>query len=164
MPHQTTVVELPVEPQVHTLFELMAGKSVDTPQQEINRQIKRRRSTLNHSVITKGLMLFGIISLAMGILTLASAVSLFSSVSLSSLVKPMLLDGTSDLILGALTIASSRVMAKGRLLGIWLYVASVLMSYLYTVAVGEKLNVILLGFSLLFIWHIFQSRQDLGLS
>lgn len=149
---------------VHTLFELLAGKSIDMPQEGIDRKLHRRQPTIDPSILAKGLMILGILSVTTGVLTVLLVIRLLSNAHVTSLVKPMLMEGTSDMILGTLTIASSRVIAKGRLLGIWLYIGSILINYLYSLAVGEKLNYIVLGFSILFIWQILKSRSELRLS
>lgn len=145
--------------QVHTLFELLAGKSIDPPLSEGNAQGKRRPSTLDPSVLTRGLMFFGVFTIAAGALTLLSAASLLSQPSFSSLVQSMWMEGTSDVIFGALIVASSRAIVKGRMLGIWLYAASILADYVYRLALGEPMNYLFIGLSLLFIWQLLGSRK-----
>jgi hypothetical protein len=62
--------------------------------------------------------------------------------------------------LGALIFISSRVLAKGKIFAIWLYGGAILMDSIFNIAMGYKLNYILIGFGLLFIWQMVKRKNE----
>jgi hypothetical protein len=80
------------------------------------------------------------------------------------LAEAMLTDAVYEFALGALLFASSRAFAKGRILAVWLYAASILLDVLYNILTGNPLNYLFIGFGLLLIWQIlkFKDRLDLA--
>ena len=75
-----------------------------------------------------------------------------------------LTDVAFDFILGALIIASSRALAQGEMLAVWLYGSSLLIDSFYSLVMGYPLNYILMGLVLLLIWQMIKYRAELELS
>jgi len=118
---------------------------------------------LKKSAFVAGLAIFGVFNTLAGIISLVSAIILFSDASMPSLASAMLTDAAYKLSLGALIIASSRAFTKGKFLSIWLYAGSILLDSLYNLITGYPLNYIFIGFGLLLIWQILKFRNELEL-
>ena len=118
---------------------------------------------LKKSAFVAALAIFGVFNTLAGIISLVSAIILFSDASMPSLASAMLTDAAYKLSLGALIIASSRAFTKGKFLSIWLYAGSILLDSLYNLITGYPLNYIFIGFGLLLIWQTLKFRNELEL-
>jgi hypothetical protein len=126
--------------------------------------------THNHPSVPKkshfviALVFFGVCSLLAGIVSIVSAIILLSNGTASDPISYMMIEPVYQLGLGAFILASSRAFAKGKLLSVWLYGASILVDSLYHVALGYPLNYLFVGFGLLMIWQILKFRTELELA
>jgi len=122
------------------------------------------RPVLNKSVFVLALALFGVFSALAGIISLVTAIILFSNASMPGIASAMLTDTAFELSLGTLIIASSRMLAKGRILSVGLYAGSIVLDTLYNIMTGYPLNYVFIGFGLLLIWQILKFRNELELA
>ena len=118
---------------------------------------------LNKKVFVASLAIFGVFDILAGILSLVTAIILFSNASMPSLASSTLIDAIYKLSLGALILASSMIFAKGRLLAIWFYAGGILLSNLYNLIMGYPLNYVFIAFGLLLIWQIWKYKNQLEL-
>lgn len=123
-----------------------------------------------HQIVIKkstyviALAVFGGMSLLAGVISLISAIVLLSNAAMPSVVNTILTDVAFDFILGSLIIASSRALAKGKMLAVWLYGGSLLIDSFYSLRVGYSPNYIFMGLGLLLIWQMVKYRAELELS
>ena len=138
--------------------------------QHTTTQPKITAITQTHQVVIKKstyvipLAVFGGMSILAGVISLVSVTVLLSNVVMPSLVNTILTDVAFDFILGALIIASSRAVARGKMLAVWLYAGSLLMDGFYSLVMGYPLNYIFMGIGLLLIWQMVKYRAELELS
>ena len=119
---------------------------------------------LKKSTFVIALAIFGVFSVLAGMISLATWITLSSGAAMPGLADAMLIDAVYEFILGALIFASSRAFAKGKMLSVWIYAASILLDSLYNIVTGYPLNYVFVGFGLLLIWQIlrFKGRLDLA--
>lgn len=115
---------------------------------------------LRKSPLLTGLMVFGIFYTFGGVISLVTAASLILHSSYLEIANRSLMDGTLNLILGVLLITSSRVLMKGKMLGLWLYGATILVEVFSTLARGESLSFLFIGFVLLMTWQMFKMKNE----
>ena len=118
---------------------------------------------LKKSTFVIALTLFGVFSVLAGMISLATWITLSSGATMPGLAESMLTDAAYEFFLGALIFASSRAFAKGKILAVWLYVASLVLDSLYNIVTGYPLNYVFIGFGLLLIWQILRFRDRLEL-
>lgn len=118
---------------------------------------------LNKKAFIASLAIFGVFDILAGIISLVTAIILFSNASMPSLASSTLIDAIYKLSLGALITASSMAFAKGKLLSVWLYAGGILLGSLYDLIMGYPLNYVFLGFGLLLIWQILKYKSQLEL-
>jgi len=119
---------------------------------------------LKKSTFVIALAIFGVFSVLAGMISLATWVTLSSGAAMPGLADAMLTDAVYEFILGALIFASSRAFAKGKMLSVWIYAASILLDSLYNIVTGYPLNYVFVGFGLLLIWQILRFRDRLDLA
>lgn len=119
---------------------------------------------LNKSTFVIALAIFGVFSVLAGMISLATWITLSSGAAMPGLAEAMLTDAVYEFVLGALLFASSRAFAKGRILSVWLYAASILLDSLYNILTGYPLNYLFIGFGLLLIWQIWRFKDRLELT
>ena len=119
---------------------------------------------LKKSTFVIALAIFGVFSVLAGMISLATWITLSSGAAMPGLADAMLIDAVYEFILGALIFASSRAFAKGKMLSVWIYAASILLDSLYNIATGYPLNYVFVGFGLLLIWQILRFRGRLDLA
>ena len=131
-----------------------------TTQPKITALTQTHQSAFKKSTFVIALGVLGGISILAGIVSLISAIVLFSNASLPSLARSMLTDVVLDITVGALILASSRAFNKGNMLAIWLFSGSLLLDSLYSLIRGYELHYILLGLGFLFIWQMLKFRRE----
>ncbi len=119
---------------------------------------------LKKSTFVIALAIFGVFSILAGMISLATWITLSSGAAIPGLADAMLTDAVYEFILGALIFASSRAFAKGKMLSVWIYAASILLDSLYNIVTGYPLNYVFVGFGLLLIWQILRFRGRLDLA
>jgi hypothetical protein len=119
---------------------------------------------LKKSTFVIALAIFGVFSVLAGMISLATWITLSSGAAMPGLADAMLIDAVYEFILGALIFASSRAFAKGKMLSVWIYAASILLDSLYNIVTGYPLNYVFVGFGLLLIWQILRFRGRLDLA
>jgi hypothetical protein len=119
---------------------------------------------LKKSTFVIALAIFGVFSILAGMISLATWITLSSGAAIPGLADAMLTDAVYEFILGALIFASSRAFAKGKMLSVWIYAASILLDSLYNIVTGYPLNYVFVGFGLLLIWQILRFRDRLDLA
>ena len=119
---------------------------------------------LKKSTFVIALAIFGVFSVLAGMISLATWITLSSGAAMPGLADGMLIDAVYEFILGALIFASSRAFAKGKMLSVWIYAASILLDSLYNIVTGYPLNYVFVGFGLLLIWQILRFRGRLDLA
>ena len=119
---------------------------------------------LKKSTFVMALAIFGIFSVLAGSISVATSTTLFSGAAMPGRAEAMLADAVYEFVLGALILSSSRAFAKGRILSVWLYAASILLDSLYNIATGYPVNYVFVGFGLLLIWQILRFRDRLELA
>ncbi len=119
---------------------------------------------LKRSTFVIALAIFGVFSVLAGMISLATWITLSSGAAMPGLADAMLIDAVYEFILGALIFASSRAFAKGKMLSVWIYAASILLDSLYNIVTGYPLNYVFVGFGLLLIWQILRFRGRLDLA
>ena len=119
---------------------------------------------LKKSTFVIALAIFGVFSVLAGMISLATWITLSSGAAIPGLADAMLTDAVYEFILGALIFASSRAFAKGKMLSVWIYAASILLDSLYNIVTGYPLNYVFVGFGLLLIWQILRFRDRLDLA
>jgi hypothetical protein len=119
---------------------------------------------LKKSAFVAALAIFGVFNVLAGIISLASAIIFSADASAPGLANPLLIDAVYEFSLGALIFASSRALAQGKILSLWLYGGSMIADCLYNLMMGNPLNYVFIGFGLFLIWQILQFRNRLELS
>ena len=135
-----------------------------TTQPRITAIAQTHRVVIKKSTFVIALTVFGGMSIVAGVISFVSAIVLLSNAAMPSLVNTMLIDVAFDFILGALIIASSRVLAQGKMLAVWLYGSSLLIDSCYSLVMGYPQHYIFMGFGLLLIWQMVKYRAELELS
>ena len=122
-----------------------------------------RQPVLKKPAFVLALAIFGVFSTLAGIISLVTAMILFSNASMPSLAESMLTDAVYEFSLGALIFASSRAFAKGKMVSIWLYGGSIILDSFYNLMTGYPLNYVFIAFGLFLIWQILRFRNQLEL-
>jgi hypothetical protein len=122
-----------------------------------------RQPALKKPVFFAALAAFGVFSTLAGVISLTTAITLFSNASMPSLANTMVTDTVFELALGALIFASAGAFTKGKLLSVRLYSGSIVLDSLYNLGTGHPLNFVFIGFGLLLIWQILKYRNELEL-
>lgn len=118
---------------------------------------------LRKSAFVAALALFGVFNTVAAILSLITAIILFSNGSMPSLANATLMGAVYKLSLGALILASAFTFTKGRMLSVWLYAGSLIIDCVYNLMTGYSLNYVFIGFGLLIIWQILNYKNQLEL-
>jgi hypothetical protein len=158
MEHRTTVVELVTKPFEKPIY-FLKSKTENIILRESDQREIQPQPTLKKSSLVAGLAWYAVISFIGGLIGMI-AIKGFVPSYLPALAESMYLDSVFDMSLGALIFISSRVLAKGKILAIWLYGGAILMDSIFNIAMGYKLNYILIGFGLLFIWQMVKLKND----
>lgn len=116
----------------------------------------------SHFVIA--IVFFGVCSILAGIVSFVSAIILLSNGNAPDPASRMLIEPVYELSLGAFILVSSRAFAKGKLLSIWLYSASIIIDSLYHIVMGYPLNYLFVGFGFFLIWQILKFRKELEIA
>ena len=124
---------------------------------------QRYQSVPKKSHFAIALIFFGVCSVLAGIVSLVSAIILLSDGTAPDPMSRMLIEPVYELSLGAFILFSSKAFAKGKLLSIWLYGASIIIDSLYHLIMGYPLNYLFVGFGLFLIWQILKFRDELEL-
>lgn len=124
---------------------------------------QRYHSVPKKSHFAIALIFFGVCSVLAGIISFVSAIILLSNGTAPNPVSRMLIEPAYELSLGAFILVSSRTFAKGKLLSVWLYGASIVIDSLYHLIMGYPLNYLFVGFGLFLIWQILKCRDELEL-
>ena len=131
-----------------------------TTQPRINVGAQTHQTVFNKSIFVIALAGLGGLSLLTGIISLVSAIVLFSNASMPSLFSTLLANAVLDITVGTLMIASSKAFAKGRILAVWLLGGSILLDCLYSLIMGYELHYILIGLGFLLIWQMLKFREE----
>ena len=135
-----------------------------TTQPRITARTQTHHVVIKKSTFVIALAALGGMSILAGVISLISAIVLLSNAAMPSLVNTILTDIALDFILGALLFASSRALAQGKMLAVWLYGGSLLIDSFYSLVMGYSLNYIFMGLGLLLIWQMVKYRAKLELS
>jgi len=73
-------------------------------------------------------------------------------------------DAIFNTVFGILIFICSRVLAKGKVLAIWILVGCVLFSIIYSFAMGRGFNFVIAAVGALFIWQLFTLKKQGELS
>ncbi len=146
--------------QFYTLLDLLKSKT----QSEIQEKTFQQAPALDKSMLAKGLAFFGFVLLIMGVINLLSATSLLLKSAFPDLANTILINGVSGVVIGGLIFASSRALAKGKIIAIWFYVGSIVVDCIYNFTTGRPINYSFIGFGLLFIWQMFRFKDEWQLS
>lgn len=103
--------------------------------------------------------IYGLFLVISGGITLLSALSFVSTKSFPDLANDMLLKSIFDIAVGILIFATSRAMAKGKALAIWLCGISMVIEVSGQLITGEKLNFLFIMFGIYALWHISQENK-----
>jgi hypothetical protein len=158
MEHRITITELVIKP-VEKLVSFLTSKPKNIIPRDSNQKEIQTQSTLKKSTLVAGLAWYAMISLTGGLIGII-AIKGFVPSYLPALAESMFLDSVFDMFLGALIFISAQVLAKGKVLAIWLYGSAILMDSIFNIAMGYKLNYILIGFGLLFIWQMVKRKNE----
>lgn len=112
------------------------------------------------SIYVIALTVLGGIAILGGIISLVSAITLFSNAVLPSLARTILSNAVFDMIVGALIIASSKAFAQGKILTIWLLGGSILVDSLYSLIRGYELHYLFIGLGFVFIWQMLKFKKE----
>src|SRR5688572_18044399 len=94
---------------------------------------------------------------------LAGAINLLGGLS-SGLSPTRLADVLFNIVDGILLFICSRVLAKGRVLAIWLFIFIILFSLVYSFIMARGFNFISAAFGALVLWHLFSLKKKNELS
>jgi len=131
-----------------------------TTQPKITVTPQTRESAFKKSTFVIALAVLGGFTILAGIVSLISALILFSNASLPILARTMLTDAIIDITVGALLVASSRAFVSGKMLAIWLCAGSMFLDSLYSLIKGYELHYIFIGLGFLLIWQMLKYRQE----
>ena len=126
-------------------------------------------ATIPHPPVSKkstfviALAFFGVLSILTGIVSFVSVIILLSNATMPDPASTLLIETAYHLGLGALILASARAFARGKLLSIWLYGASIIIDSLFHLTMGYPLNYLFVGFGMVVIWQILNFRNELEL-
>jgi hypothetical protein len=129
-------------------------------QPKINVITQTHQSVFKRSIYVMALAALGGITVLAGIVGLISAIILLSNAALPTLSHTMLRNAVVDVTIGALLIASSKVLARGKILAIWLYCSGILLDILYSLIMGYPLHYIFIGLGGLLIWQMLRFRKE----
>jgi hypothetical protein len=118
------------------------------------------QSVFKKSTFVIALAVLGGITIFAGIVSLSSAIILFSSASMPNLFRTILADAVFDISIGTLIIASSRAFGKGKIQAIWFFGGSLLLDSLYSLIRGYELHYIFTGLGFLLIWQMLKFRKE----
>lgn len=135
-----------------------------TTQPRITTITQTHQLVIKKSTYIIALAVFGGMSILAGVISLISAIVLLSNAAMPSLVNTILTNVAFDFILGALIIASSRALAQGKMLAVWLYGISLLVDSFYSLVMGYSPNYIFMGLGLILIWQMVKYRAELEIS
>jgi hypothetical protein len=135
-----------------------------TTQPRITAITQTYQFVIKKSTYVIALAVFGGMSILAGVISFVSAIILLSNAAMPSLVNTILTDVAFNFVLGALIIASSRALAQGKMLAVWLYGSSLLIDSFYSLVMGYPLNYIFMGLGLLLIWQMVKYKAELELS
>jgi hypothetical protein len=122
------------------------------------------RPVLKKSTFVAALAIYGVFSSLAAIISLTSAIVFSSHASAPELANALMIDAVYGFILSALIFASSRALAQGKMLSVWLYGGSIILDCLYNFVTGNALNYVFIGFGLFLIWQILRYRNRLELA
>ncbi|MER2599326.1 MAG: MotA/TolQ/ExbB proton channel family protein [Caldilineales bacterium] len=127
--------------------------TVNEPIQQEGRN--KRSKNLNYYVAT--LTVIGILGVVAGLIHLFRAMSSgFSNTSLA--------DVLFNTAFGVLILICSRILAKGKLLAIWFFGACILMSLIYSYAMGRGFNFVIAAVGAYFLWQLYSLKKQGELS
>jgi hypothetical protein len=115
------------------------------------------------SVFVAAFAIYGIFNTLAGIINLASAIILLSNATMPGRANAMMMNALFEICLSALIITASILLAKGKILSIWLYGASIILDSLYNLITGYPLNFVFIVFGLLMLWQTVKFRNELAL-
>jgi len=118
------------------------------------------QSVFKKSTFVIALAVLGGLTFLGAIISLVSAITLFSNASLPALSRSILSDAVVDMIVGTLMLASSRAFAQGKILTVWFLGASILVDSLYSFIRGYELHYLFIGLGCLFIWQMLKFKKE----
>ena len=126
-----------------------------TTQENKNQPIAEKSKSFKSYVTI--LTVFGVLGVLAGLINLLGAISSgFSGAGLS--------DAIFNTVLGILIFTCSKVLAKGKVLAIWILGGCVLFSIIYSFAMGRGFNFVIAAVGALFIWQLFTLKKQGELS
>jgi hypothetical protein len=126
-----------------------------TMQESKNQPVVEKSKTFKSYVTI--LTVLGILGVLAGLINLLGAMSSgFSGAGVS--------DAIFNAVFGILIFVCSRVFAKGKILAIWILVGCILLSIIYSFAMGRGFNFVIAAVGTLFIWQLFTLKKQGELS
>lgn len=119
-----------------------------------------QQSVFKKSTFVISFVTLGSLTILGGMVTLASAITLFSNTVLPELAGTILMDAVLDLMVGTLIMLSTRLFIRGQILAIWLFGGSILLDCLYSLIKGYPLHYVLIAFGALLIWQMLKFKKD----
>jgi len=142
MKHNTTIIELR-----------------SNAQQEEDKNLK---SLVNKPTLAKILAGFGSFEILFGLFNLITGPVIMSNSFSNSVGKSITIDGLLGVFLGGLIFISSRLLLKEKKVSTWIYLSAILIDLVYKLVMDYSLNFIFIGFSLIILWLMLQSNNQLA--
>ena len=119
-----------------------------------------KQSVLKKSTFVFALAGLGGLTILAGMVSLVSAIILFSNAALPNLSNTLLSDAGMDIVIGLLMVTSSRAFAKGSFLAVWFCGGSLLVDSMYSLIKGYPIHYIFIALGGLIIWQMLKFRKD----
>ncbi|HUN22031.1 MAG TPA: hypothetical protein PK299_02730 [Anaerolineales bacterium] len=126
-----------------------------TTQESKNQSVAEKSKTFKSYVTI--LTVWGVLGVLAGLINLFGAMpSGFSGSGVS--------DAIFNTVFSILIFVCSRVLAKGKVLAIWLLIGCILFSIIYSFAMGRGINFVIAGLGAFYIWQLFVLKKQGELS
>ncbi len=99
------------------------------------------------------LMMAGLYGLVTGILYLIGGV-------IEGFDSDLVKDVVFNLVFGSLVMAASIALIRGKLLGLWLLIGTILLTMAYNLALGRGFNLLMTVLGMLIVWKLFNHQKS----
>ena len=140
--------------QFDNLLEHLTDRCVNMAMSEFVATELSPSPASNKSPFILILAIFGCFNFLGGIVNLLSASSLIYKDSYLGIARPMFVNAIFDIFIGISIFASSRALAKGKTLAVWLFSSGILLDIVGKLITGEKLNYLFIVFGISVLWQI----------
>ncbi len=149
--------------QYERLMRLLKAKSKEPASHETAWIVENHSSGLNKSTFVTGLTGLGLISIASGVINILNVRVVLASFQ-PDFADTVTVTSAFEILFGIVVFVASRLLAKGKLLALWVYGTALLADSIFNLINGQSFSYVLIGFGLLMIWQMFKFKNEWGLA